>query len=59
VLHVAITRKQHKRAAVSLLDEMGDPMFERFLITGVARVGNLSHDEHFHLPLEIERAAEL
>src|SRR5438067_524504 len=59
VLHVTITGEQDKRAAVSLLDKMGDPVFERFLITSVARIGNLLHNEHSHLPLKIERAAEL
>src|SRR5207249_2648363 len=59
LLHVAITREQHKCATFTLLQEMRDPMFERFLITRVARIGHFSDDEGFHLLLKIEGAAEL
>ena len=38
---------------------MRNPMFERFLITSVARIGHLLDHEHFHLLLKIEGAAEL
>ena len=34
-------------------------MFQRFLVTGVARVRHFPHDEHFHLLLKIERTPEL
>ena len=34
-------------------------MFERFVITSVAGIGHFSNDEHLHLLLKIERAAEL
>src|SRR6266446_6819724 len=59
LLHVAIARKKNKGAAVRLLDKMCDPMFQFFLISGVARVGHFLHDEDFHLLLKIERAAKL
>src|SRR5206468_10261839 len=59
LLHVAIIREKDKRAPIGLLDEMRDPMLQLFLISGVARVGHLLHDKHFHLPLKIERAAKL
>src|SRR6478672_6490820 len=38
---------------------MCDPMFERFVITTVAWIGHFLNDEHFHLLLKIEGAAEL
>src|SRR5262245_7078402 len=57
LLHPAITREKDERAPVGLLDKMRDPMFQRFLILSVARIGHFLHDEHLHLLLEIERAA--
>src|SRR5207245_5664519 len=59
LLHVTVAGEKDKGAPVGFLDEMRDPTFELFLISGVARVRHLLHDEDFHLLLEIERAAEL
>src|SRR5207244_13350879 len=53
------TSEQNKSAAAGFLDEMRDPTFQLFLISGLARVGHFFHDEHFHLLLEIEGTAEL
>jgi len=39
--------EQHKRLAVSLLHEMGNPMFERIGVTGFARVGHFLGDKKF------------
>src|SRR4029077_19897230 len=58
LLHPAITREKDERATVGLLDKMCDPMFERFLVLSVARIGHFLDDEHLHLFLEIERAAQ-
>src|SRR4029077_9929902 len=38
LLHVAVAREKNKGATVRLLDKMRGPMFECFLIPGVARV---------------------
>jgi len=38
---------------------MGNPVFERIGVTGFARVGHFAGDEQFHLPLVIERRADL
>ena len=57
-LHSAITGEQDKRPPVSLLDEVCDPMFQRFLVSGVARVRHFLYDEHFHLFLKIERTPD-
>ena len=59
LLHIAITCEQNESAAAGFLDEMRDPTFQLFLISRLARVGHFFHDEHFHLLLEIEGAAEL
>ena len=59
LLHVAVICEKDKRAPIGLFDEMRDPSLQLFLISGVARVGHFSHDKHFHLPLKIERTAEL
>ena len=59
LLHIAIAREKNKRAPVGFFDKMRDPALQFFLISGVARVGHFLHDEHFHLLLKIERAAEL
>ena len=42
-----------------IVDEMLDPMNQRVAITGLARVGHFFGDEQFHLPLVIERRADL
>jgi hypothetical protein len=57
--HELVIGEQHERLAVGLLHEMPDPMFERVGVTGLARVGHLFGNEQFHLPLVIERCADL
>ena len=37
---------------------MRDPVFERFLITRVARIGHFLHDEQLHLFAKIEWTAK-
>ena len=59
LLHELVIGEQHERLAVGLLHEMADPMFERVGVTGFARVGHFFGDEQFHLPLVIERRADL
>ena len=58
MLHAAITGEKDKGATVCLFDKMRDPMLERFLVTGVARVGHFLNDEYFHLRAKIERTAQ-
>src|SRR5947208_7187715 len=58
LLHAAITREKDKGAAIRLLDKMRDPMLQRFLVTGVARVGHFLNDEYFHLRAKSERTAQ-
>src|SRR6266404_6046446 len=59
VLHVAVICEKDKGAPIGLFDEMRNPSLQFFLISGSAWVGHLLDNEHFHLPLEIERTAEL
>src|SRR5205085_1093315 len=58
VLHGAIVGKQNESVTVSLSNEVLDPPDHGFFITGLARVRHFADDEYFHLPLEIEWAAQ-
>src|SRR5260370_23149425 len=57
LLHVAVAGEKNESAPVGFLDEMRDPAFQFFLISGVARVGHFLHDKYFHLLLKIEWTA--
>ena len=50
--------KKYERAAIGLLDNMRDPMFQRFPVASLPWIGHFLHDEYPHLFLEIERTAE-
>src|SRR5262249_6724692 len=58
LLHATVTGKKDESTAVSPLDKMSDPLFERFHIPGIAGIRNFSHDEYSHLLFKIERTAE-
>ena len=58
-LHQLVIGEQHERFAVRLLDEMLDPMDQRVGVAVLARVGHFLDGEQLHLPLVIERRADL
>ena len=49
LLHAAIAGEKNKGAPFRFRDKMRDPLRQRFVVTGVARIRHLLHDEQLHL----------